>query len=389
LDVLPDFGSTPPRGARDDPDAEAVETRDFKRLDAEEKAVLQGIFEMRVREITPRIGPDGVSYEGLEEMRRTYGEKRLRHLLDSLAGEGFLQVKEHDPVATCPKCDSHKIAVRLGCRGCGSVDVRRVKILEHVLCGFMGAEDAFRQGVSLRCPKCGRAIGSDIERPLKGGPRLGARVIGSIFRSRDCGREFDKPEVKFECLECGLSFDFRMARYDSLRGYVVPADLKRWFERRSVKILFIEDDDQNFEIMKSYLQLSKPAEILDSERVGSGEEGLARCASKSYDLILLDMRMPGMDGLETLEALRRRGVETPVIFMTSHDDLTIAVEAMKRGAADYVVKSMESYQNLYSIIKRVLEESSAREFNRGADVYPILPHFTQTPSKAEPGRRKR
>ncbi|NQT08005.1 response regulator [Candidatus Bathyarchaeota archaeon] len=95
------------------------------------------------------------------------------------------------------------------------------------------------------------------------------------------------------------------------------------------------------------------------------------------------MRMPGMDGLETLAAIRRRGVETPVIFMTSHDDLTIAVEAMKRGAADYVVKSMESYKKLYSIIKKVLDTSNAREFNKGSDVYPILPHFTQSPSKAD------
>jgi len=377
LDVLPDFGSTSVRGAIEDSE-EVVETRDFQTLHEEEKEVLQGIFELRIRQITPRIGPDGVSYEGLEEMRRTYGEKRLRHILDSLAERGFLQLREHDPVATCPKCDSHKIAVRLGCRGCGSIDVKRVKILEHVLCGYMGAEDAFRHGGSMKCPKCGRAVKSDPERLLDGDPRSETRVIGSIFKCRDCNREFDKPEVRFECLECSLSFDFRMARYESLHGYVVPADLKRWFEGRSVKILFIEDDDQNFEIMKSYLQLSKPAEIFDSERAGSGEEGLERCTAKSFDLILLDMRMPGMNGLETLDALRRRGVETPVIFMTSHDDLTIAVEAMKRGAADYVVKSMESYKNLYSIIRRVLEESSVKEFNKGTDVYPILPHFTRS-----------
>jgi CheY-like chemotaxis protein/Zn finger protein HypA/HybF involved in hydrogenase expression len=384
LDVLPDFGSTSAREAREGSDEGVVETRDFEKLDEEEKAVLQGVFELRIREITPRIGPDGVSYEGLEEMRRTYGGKGLRHILGSLAEKGFLHVKEHDPVAACPKCDSHKIAVRLECRSCGSINVKRVKILEHVLCGFMGAEDGFRHDGSLRCPKCGKAIESDPERPLNGDPRSGTRVIDSIFRCRDCSREFDKPEVRFECLECSLSFDFRMARYESLHGYVVPADLKRWLERKSVKVLFIEDDDQNFEIMKSYLQLSKPAEIFDSERAGSGEEGLERCTATSFDLILLDMRMPGMDGMETLDAIRRRGVETPVIFMTSHDDLTIAVEAMKRGAADYVVKSMESYKKLYSIIKKVLEASNAREFNKGSDVYPILPHFTRSKSDERP-----
>ncbi|MQY82977.1 hypothetical protein GH157_04700, partial [archaeon] len=71
MDVLPDFGSTSAREAREDSDEGVVETRDFEKLEEEKKAVLQGVFELRIREITPRIGPDGVSYEGLEEMRRT------------------------------------------------------------------------------------------------------------------------------------------------------------------------------------------------------------------------------------------------------------------------------------------------------------------------------
>ena len=105
--------------------ADPVETRDFDVLSEEEKAVLQGIYEAGLREITPSIGPDGFSYEGLEEMRREYGEKRLSHLLEELASKGFLVTSKQEPVVTCPKCDSHRIAVLLCCTGCGSSNVHR------------------------------------------------------------------------------------------------------------------------------------------------------------------------------------------------------------------------------------------------------------------------
>ncbi len=57
MDVLLDFASTSTRGARED-SVGIVETRDLEKLDEEEKVILQGVFELRIREITPRIGPD-------------------------------------------------------------------------------------------------------------------------------------------------------------------------------------------------------------------------------------------------------------------------------------------------------------------------------------------
>lgn len=71
MNVLPDFASTSTRGARED-SVGIVETRNFEKLDEEEKVILQGVFELRIREIIPRIGPDVVSYEGLEEIRRAH-----------------------------------------------------------------------------------------------------------------------------------------------------------------------------------------------------------------------------------------------------------------------------------------------------------------------------
>ena len=71
--------------------------------------------------------------------------------------------------------------------------------------------------------------------------------------------------------------------------------------------------------------------------------------------ILLDIRMPGMDGLEVQQALQREGVGLPVVIMTGHGDITLAVEAMKAGAVDFIEKPLEK-----EALVRALEEGFSR-----------------------------
>jgi two-component system response regulator FixJ len=76
--------------------------------------------------------------------------------------------------------------------------------------------------------------------------------------------------------------------------------------------------------------------------------------------ILLDIRMPGMDGLEVQQALRDRGSTLPVIVMTGHGDVNVAVQAMKAGAVDFIEKPFEK-----AVLMRAIEEGFAR--NEQAD----------------------
>ncbi len=76
----------------------------------------------------------------------------------------------------------------------------------------------------------------------------------------------------------------------------------------------------------------------DARTYETGAE-LLKCAGElDSGCILLDIRMPGMDGLEVQKALQERGVRLPVIIMTGHGDVTLAVKAMKAGAADFIEK---------------------------------------------------
>jgi two-component system response regulator FixJ len=73
----------------------------------------------------------------------------------------------------------------------------------------------------------------------------------------------------------------------------------------------------------------------------SGAELLKAAGNLEPGCILLDIRMPGMDGLEVQAALRDKGITLPVIIMTGHGDVTLAVQAMKAGALDFIEKPFE------------------------------------------------
>ena len=73
----------------------------------------------------------------------------------------------------------------------------------------------------------------------------------------------------------------------------------------------------------------------------SGVELLKAAGNLEPGCILLDIRMPGMDGLEVQAALRHKGITLPVIIMTGHGDVTLAVQAMKAGALDFIEKPFE------------------------------------------------
>jgi len=77
------------------------------------------------------------------------------------------------------------------------------------------------------------------------------------------------------------------------------------------------------------------------ETVGSASHALAAVIQKSPDAILLDVRMPGVDGLSLLKSLRQMGVQTPIFVMTGYDSTQVAVEALESGATGYLPKPFD------------------------------------------------
>ncbi len=94
----------------------------------------------------------------------------------------------------------------------------------------------------------------------------------------------------------------------------------------------------------------------------TGEEALQHLQTTPADLVISDMRMPGMGGIGLLQALREQGFEVPVIIMTAHGSIESAVEAMKLGASDYIVRPFD-VEALELTINRILDTGKIRRQN--------------------------
>lgn len=116
--------------------------------------------------------------------------------------------------------------------------------------------------------------------------------------------------------------------------------------------LLIIDDEEN---IRKMLKRSLEAENYQIELAFNGEEGLQKAKEDDFDLILLDLNLPGMDGIEVLENLREEDNLTPVLIITGYGSVDSAVKVMKLGAIDYLQKPFnpeEIKEQIQEIIER-------------------------------------
>jgi FixJ family two-component response regulator len=117
-------------------------------------------------------------------------------------------------------------------------------------------------------------------------------------------------------------------------------------------IVFVVDDD---EAVRSSLRLLLKSVGLVPNALGSAREFLDKYDPAQPGCLVLDVRMPEMSGLELQEQLNRQGAVIPVIFITGHGDVPMAVEAMQAGAFDFLQKPFRD-QDLIDRIQRALEK---------------------------------
>lgn len=103
------------------------------------------------------------------------------------------------------------------------------------------------------------------------------------------------------------------------------------------KVLVIDDEPSIVDLFTEYLN----GQGFDVISAGGGEEGLDRLRLDGPDIVLLDMRMPGLDGLETLRRIRKINMGVPVLMISGNDDIAAAKEAIALGAFDYTLKPVD------------------------------------------------
>jgi DNA-binding response OmpR family regulator len=102
----------------------------------------------------------------------------------------------------------------------------------------------------------------------------------------------------------------------------------------SANILVVDDEPAARLSLAELLSL----EGYEVSAVASGEEAVGLLSERSFDLAIVDLKMPGMDGLEVVDVLQRQSADTVIIMLTAHGTLETAVQAMRQGAHDYLLK---------------------------------------------------
>jgi len=123
------------------------------------------------------------------------------------------------------------------------------------------------------------------------------------------------------------------------------------------RILVVEDEEK----LRRVIELQLTASGFDVDKAATAEEGL-KIVDRA-DLALTDLRLPNMDGLEFLALIRRQNAQVPVIIMTAFGSIETAVEAMKAGATDFLLKPF-SLDHLMQVVNKALEVRELRDENR-------------------------
>jgi DNA-binding NtrC family response regulator len=124
-------------------------------------------------------------------------------------------------------------------------------------------------------------------------------------------------------------------------------------------ILIVEDEAK----MRRLLELNLGEDGFTTLSAGDAESGLKLLRDNSVDLVVTDLKLPGMNGLEFLQAIKRQNAAMPVVVMTAFGSVETAVDAMKAGASDYVLKPF-SLTEMRLVIHKELDVHNLREENR-------------------------
>jgi len=123
--------------------------------------------------------------------------------------------------------------------------------------------------------------------------------------------------------------------------------------KKATRIIIIEDDRDILDSLKEIIK----SDGYEVDTASNGEEGIKKCRANSFDLALLDIKLPGMDGTEVLEILHKEFPDMVKIMITGYPSLENAVASLKKGADAYLMKPVNPSRLLEVIDKKLSERS--------------------------------
>ncbi|MFP3984992.1 MAG: hypothetical protein ACLFU9_03365 [Candidatus Bathyarchaeia archaeon] len=209
--------------------------------DSSVQALLSKFLGGEITRLDPSFDSDhGYRYPVVEAI---LGEKpeKVEGFLAKLNKVGILEKELYDKALFCPHCGSPKISIHYDCPHCKSFNVRKSSLIEHLQCGYIDAEERFKKGEQLVCPKCGKKLSK---------PEVDYRKAGIWCTCSNCKKSFDVPVPSHTCRSCHKNFIFEDAQYEDVYsyklsetakqeaslGWILVAPIKEFLENRGFKV---------------------------------------------------------------------------------------------------------------------------------------------------------
>jgi len=183
--------------------------------------LLEAMLQGTIPELKPQLNPQselGFSFPPVNQLIHT-PDRETATLLESLADEGILERKFFDKFLYCPQCQSVNLRPVYYCSKCGSGNIVRGRVLEHLVCKYVGTEDEFLLKGKLVCPKCKQGLhtlGSDY------------RSLGVLYKCRDCQEIFNYPAIRWRCLKCSSLTPADKITEINVFSYSLNEEKKNW-----------------------------------------------------------------------------------------------------------------------------------------------------------------
>jgi CheY-like chemotaxis protein/Zn finger protein HypA/HybF involved in hydrogenase expression len=309
--------------------------------------------------------PDNLEYrdEALLGVVKVINEEKIASIVTSLEKKEYLLKEKLEASVQCPNCYSSDIRITFSCPRCDSNKITKTEIYEHPYCGYRDVKTAFMIGAKLVCPKCKSDL-TKKEKPSKNPDNTkyvyvnSFRVNGSVFECLKCNNNVSKPDVDFECNNCGTKYNYINAVYQRPTKYTVPdAIFVNIQSRNQANLLIVEDFAPEAEVLCLLLENSSKKIDYTITVANKGADALLSIENNEYDLVILDLGLPDMNGLKLLKEIKKMIPDISVIVYTGYDDRDTAVTAMKMGASEFLIKNNENVQTLPDLVNKLLSES--------------------------------
>ncbi len=140
------------------------------------------------------------------------------------------------------------------------------------------------------------------------------------------------------------------------------------------RILVVDDTADNVKLIKAMIK-SIATEI---DVAVDGEEALEKITSNDYDIVLLDIMLPKLSGIDVLKKVRERGIDLPIIVMTAYGSEELAVETLREGGDDYLINKPIRTEDLLEAISKALEKRKSKSLEddfTNEDAYSMISEF--------------